>query len=522
MPDFGGRLERDALRAIGHLLPDRWQEVIDIVAAPVPPTPEQTIPAPDDEAAARLGGIDHIVVLMMENRSFDHMLGYLSLPVEQGGCGRTDVDGLTGPDANVNLIGDSSYAVHHLDRTRFSTELEDPDHSAGSVDEQIAGGRMDGFAANFQRISSARAAAMTPPGVEPDPGLVMGYYTAADLPVYDHLAAEYCVVDRWFSSVPGATWPNRLYAMTGGAAGSRDDVTPPIYSRPSFVRHLDERGVDWRWYSYDPATLRAADPAYRLGATPHFAYVDKRKLTIEEHAVGDLMHEGSSFLDDVAAGRLPAVAWIDPHFKDLSVLGPDSNDDHPPSDVAAGQDLVLTVYHALSSSPQWPRTLLVIVYDEHGGLYDHVAPPPATDDDPGFQRLGVRVPALIVSPLVGPGSTSTALLGRDFHFDHTSIIKTILARFCAVDGRIPAMTARVAVAPHLGHLLTAAASLRPAVPDHSRLTAQAVEWRAGWARARFADPIAVAGGPGTLTDFQTSFHEMARLLRQAGLPNDHP
>ncbi len=521
-PEFGERLGRDALRALGHLLPAHWREVIDVLAAPVPPAPEATVPAPDDEAAGRLAGIDHIVVLMMENRSFDHMLGYLSLPAAQGGAGRTDIDGLTGPAENVNLIGDSRYAIHHLDRSRFSSELEDPDHSGASVDEQINGGRMDGFAANFQRVARARAARMNPPGVEPDPGLVMGYYTGADLPVYDHLAAEYCVVDRWFSSVPGATWPNRLYSLTGRAAGSRDDVNPPLYALPSFVRHLDACGVDWRWYSFDPATLRAADPAYRLGDHHRFAYVDRRKLTVEEHVLGDLMREGASFLDDLATGRLPAVSWIDPHFKDLAVLGPDSNDDHPPADVAAGQDLVLTVYHALSSSPQWPRTLLVILYDEHGGLYDHVPPPGAADDDPEFRRLGVRVPALIVSPLVRPGSTATSLLGRDFHFDHTSLIRTILTRFCAVDGHIPAVSARVAAAPHLGHLLAAADSPRTDVPDHRRLSSQAVGWRTGWAQARFADPVATVGGPGVLTDFQTGFHEMARLLRRAGLPGDHP
>jgi phospholipase C len=170
--------------------------------------------------------------------------------------------------------------------------------------------------------------------------------------------------------------------------------------------------------------------------------------------VGELTEEGASFLDDVAAGRLPAVSWIDPHFKDLKVLGPDSNDDHAPSDVLAGQDLVLTLYHALSSAPTWSKTLFVVTYDEHGGFYDHVEPPAASDDNPDFRRFGVRVPALVVSPLVAKGSSSTALLGADFHFDHTSLIKTILTRFCNTDGNIPAMGTRMAAANHLGHLLT--------------------------------------------------------------------
>ncbi len=150
----------------------------------------------------------------------------------------------------------------------------------------------------------------------------MGYYDSEDLPVYDHLAAEYCVVDRWFSSVPGATWPNRLYAMCGQAARSgRDDASPPIYALPSFVRYLDEAQVDWRWYSFDPGTLRAADPEYRLSHHDRFGYVDARKLSIREEVVGKLTEKGS-FLDDVAAGQLPAVSWIDPRFKDLQRARP--------------------------------------------------------------------------------------------------------------------------------------------------------------------------------------------------------
>lgn len=139
-----------------------------------------------------------------------------------------------------------------------------------------------------------------------------------------------------------------------------------------------------------------------------------------------------------------------------------------------------------------------------------------------FRRLGVRVPALIVSPLVAPGSSSRQLLGPDFHFDHTSIIKTILTRFCARDGQIPQLTERVGAANHLGHLLVPGGGPRQGVPDHTALADQAVAWRTDWARARFADPIAKAGRPVVLTDFQTGFYEMARLLRHAGLPTNHP
>ncbi len=520
MNDIAEDVERAALRAVAHLLPAKWREIVDVAAASAPKTPAGTVAAPADPAAARLDQIEHIVVVMLENRSFDHMLGYLSLPASEGGKGRTDIDGLTGPQDNYNEYAGERVAIHHLTKTAYTGEAEDPDHSGESVDEQLAQGGQ-GFVKNFARISQQRAAKLKVP--VPESGLVMGYYNADELPVYDHLASEYCVVDRWFSSVPGATWPNRLYSIAGRAEGSRNDKEPPLYELPSFPRYLDQHDVDWRWYSFDPATLRAVDPAYRLSNHHRFAFLDSRKLSTAERAVGALTEEGPSFLDDVATGELPAVSWIDPRFKDLRVLGPDSNDDHPPSDLIAGQDLILTIYHALSAADSWSKTLLVITYDEHGGFYDHVAPPAAVDEDPEFQRLGVRVPALIVSPLVAKGSTSSKLLGNDFHFDHTSLIKTILTRFCHNDGQIPELTARVAAANHLGHLLTdPGAPVRDILADHAPLIDRMTAWRTGWAEARYEDPLAAGGRPKPLTDFQTGFYNMARLLRHAGLPGGHP
>ena len=350
----------------------------------------------------------------------------------------------------------------------------------------------------------------------------MGYYNGQDLPVYDHLASEYCVVDRWFSSVPGATWPNRLYSIAGRAEGSHDDKSPPLYELPSFPRYLDQHQVDWRWYSFDPGTLRAVDPEYRLKNHHRFAFVDSRKLSTGEALLGKLTEEGS-FLDDVANNALPAVSWIDPRFKDLRVLGPDSNDDHPPSDLIAGQDLILTIYHALSNAESWARTLLVITYDEHGGFYDHVPPPAAEDESPDFRQLGVRVPALLVSPLVAKGSTSTGLIGAETHFDHTSIIKTILTRFCQAEGQIPKLTERVAAANHLGHLLTDPdVTARTTVADHTDLAGKLTAWRNGFAEARYQNPTGTGGPPKLLTDFQNGYYEMARLLRHAGLPGGHP
>ena len=461
--------------------------------------------------------VDHIVVLMLENRSFDHMLGYLSL---EGGRG--DVDGLRREFANEH--DGRSYPIHHLDSTSIA---DDPDHSASSVDLQIGGGAMDGFVTSFAGTLSRR-------GVEDgDPARVMGYYNAADVPVYDHLAREFAVCDRWFSSVPGATWPNRLYAICGGAAGSRDDLPhnlPPLYNQPSFVRHLDAHGVTWRWYSFEGGTLRFADAYYALGHHDRFAFFSKTNLNWKARLEVRMDTQAASFLEDAARGTLPSVSWIDPNFSNFNPIGFQPNDDHPPADIKDGQELVLAVYHALATSPQWERTLLVIFYDEHGGFFDHVAPTAAVDDDPQlFGRYGVRVPALIVSPWIEPGSVSKTV------FDHTSIIKTILLRFCPdalnPPGRRHQLFARLRRAGHprylgtrvaqahdLGELLTRAAP-RPA-PDRYALIDEA----AARAAARPQD-AAIDGDPLSrrpVTDLQIRIAAAMRELRRRGHPVNQP
>jgi phospholipase C len=471
---------------------------------------------------ADLGKIEHVVVLMLENRSFDHMLGYLSL---EGG--RADIDGLQAGMANEH--GGRSYPIHHLDRTAF-VPAEDPDHSGEATSLQIAGGAMSGFVDSFAATLARRGAAGD------DPGLVMGYYDAADLPVYDHLAAEFCVCDRWFASVPGATWPNRLYSIAGRADGSRDDKPSghaPLYDLPSFVRHLDAHTVSWRWYSYDPGTLRCVDKHYWLTHYDRFAYVDKSKLSWQTGAkeLPVIDEASSSFLEDAANGKLPAVSWIDPNFKDLNLYGGDSNDDHPPSDVHDGQMLVLSIYHAVASGPQWEKTLLLITYDEHGGFYDHVAPPAAEDDDPArFGSYGVRVPAIVVSPWVGRGSVSNTV------FDHTSIIKTILLRFCGeadledkgshvphvlhwLDAGHPQyMGKRTAVANDLGGLLTEAAPRQ--APDRDPLVDDAANRIAAQAKAVLMGTPTAGASP--LTDLQVSVALAAKELRGKGLPPAQP
>jgi len=354
---------------------------------------------------------------------------------------------------------------------------------------------------------------------------VMGYYDADDVPVYDHLAEQFAVCDRWFASVAGATLPNRLYALCGVAAGSRDDRPlhlPPLYHQPSFVRHLDAAGVPWRWYSFDPGTLRLADVAYRLGHHHRFGYFSKTGLPWRTVLDLTCNPKLSSFLEDAAAGTLPAVSWIDPAFTNFNPLGFPVNDDHPPADVKDGQDLVLAAYDALAASPLWDRSLLVIVYDENGGFYDHVPPPGAADDDPArFGSYGVRVPAIIVSPWIQPRTVASTV------FDHTSIIKTILARFCpqALRERPPARTTRarlgpqypglrVAQASHLGELLTR--NTPRAAPPRQALVRQAA------ARTASAGTSQPEPADRPLSDLQQRILTLTRELQKRGHPPNTP
>jgi phospholipase C len=446
-----------------------------------------------DPSITNLRKVDHIVVLLMENRSFDHMLGYLEL---EGG--RTDVDGLTSDMANVHA--GKRYRVHHLGTKKF-TKAQDPPHGGKSVAQQVSNGN-GGFVTSF--------ATERPQGG--DPGIVMGYYNGADLPVYDHLAREFCVCDHWFCSVPGSTWPNRLYAVTGQAAGSKDNKKPPIYDLPSFVRHLDRAKQSWRWYTHEEfATLRITDGKYFLGRFDNFAYFDRRSFL-----------QPKNFLDHAAAGELPAVSWIDPNFIDFDFIGPSgSNDDHPPSDVMDGQELALKLYHALVTSPAWKKTLLVITYDEHGGFFDHAPPPAAQDDRPAFRSYGPRVPALVVSPWVERGSVFPTI------FDHTSIIKTILLRFCQqADGSIPDMGARVTHANHLGGVLSLS-SARPAPPvsTFQHLIERAARRRSDVFRRRLQAPVTGdAPDPAhpELNDLQEGIVAARKRLRAAGLPEGQP
>jgi phospholipase C len=304
----------------------------------------------------------------------------------------------------------------------------------------------------------------------------------------------------------------------------------PVFDRPAFTRHLDDK--QWRWYSHDPGTLRLIDAEYRRLDKPrrdNFAFFDKRKVSDLTKFVEGPIVRGDAFLDDAANGKLPQVSWIDPNFIDVSVLETQSNDDHPPSDIRAGQAFVFEVYNALLHSRDWNDTLLVITYDEHGGFYDHVMPPRVPADDGGKHKtLGLRVPALLVGPRVKRQVLHEPPPAADGHqpqYDHTSIIKTVLLAFAKNPAAALAkMPLRVRRAPDLGSVL---GPLRTDIDDPRIARDLMKAWRAEAEQRRrtqrFADgttgTIAAdgAGQPVVLTEFQGDVHGAATALKEAGL-----
>lgn len=459
-------------------------------------------------------GIEHLVVLMLENRSFDHMLGYLALDSEVEG-----LDGLR-PWMGNPLPGGGFAEVKPMGERLIHEKALDPGHGRRDVAIQLEGGNQ-GFVKSYSE-SFARNSKKHPPKdpIDFDPTLVLGYQEAKDVPVFDYIARNWGVCDRWFSSVPGPTWDNRMFALTGGIGDPVEIDLPgdaadelvehaPIYDRPAFTRHL--RDGDWRWYSHDPATLRLADSRYRpggqegVGNDHNFAYFDRPTL-LEPH----------TFLEDAAKGDLRRVSWIDPNFVDFRLFGPPgSNDDHPPSRVMLGQELALRVMKAVMTSPQWESSMLLITYDEHGGFYDHVVPDSVSGGEEG-ETYGVRVPALVVSPFTDQRVSRTA-------FEHTSIAKTILQLFGNADA-VQAMGARVEQANDLGEFVTRDAPRPPASDeDLEALETTIAAWKErSYRKQMLEEPTAGERVSEAVTDLQQQVIGAALKLREWGLGPGRP
>ena len=494
----------------------------------------------------RLKQLKHIVVVMMENRSFDHMLGYL-------GRENDDIEGLqeghynVGPDGRRHDVFELKPTEKKFQRAGEALQKRlDPCHGPECVAQQLSEGSTKlpngGFVDNFVETRKQKKFELA----DDEHGIPMGFYGGDSLPLYDHLAKQYCVIDRWHASIPGDTWPNRLYAIAGREGpkaewwkGSKllDSLSHlpfvnqlrdmPLYEVEAFTRQL--RSDQWRWYSHDPATLRAADAAYRDFGNPqadNFGYFDRKSVSFVTEFLEGKVVADDSFLGDALHNRLPQVSWIDPNFIDVRVLDPHSNDDHPPTDILSGQAFVLDVYNALRKSPEWDDTLLVITYDEHGGFFDHVAPPPVSDH-PLYKTLGLRVPMLLVGPRV------KNFVCHEFEdeepWEHTALIRTIFHAFAddpqaAIDAMAAAGAPRVKDRKaHLGYVLED--KPRKGIDPPEAAEAEIEAWRAKARQERLAvgpeqPSIAPdgAGQPLVLTDFQDEWTQFAIAMRSAGLP----
>ncbi|WP_052556493.1 alkaline phosphatase family protein [Enhygromyxa salina] len=339
--------------------------------------------------AELLSGIDHIVVVMMENRSFDHYFGGMSLA--EG----LPVDGLTGAETNPSLQGEPIGVAN----TRLWIHDNDPPHSWGSSHAQFNGGANDGFVTEYQNKGAQEFAE------------VMNYYLRPQLGVYHALADEYVLCDRWFSSVMTSTWPNRFYLHCADSDGMQ--TNEPIDGVASIFDQLADAGISHRYYYANlPIVISYGTP----GNAEHVTHL-------------------SQFYVDAENGELPSFSIIDPVFSAGPVIG---NDDHPPADVRDGQAFIAMIYATLAASPNWGRTLMVVTYDEHGGFHDHVPPPLTVDPHPGFEQLGFRVPSLVVGGQVRASCVNGTV------FDHVSVAATVAARW-----GLPPLNERVAATADL-------------------------------------------------------------------------
>ena len=352
-----------------------------------------------------LDNLKHIVVLMMENRSFDHMLGGLKAQDPR-------IDGLTGNESNPDTTG-AAFKVQPL--AQFQGQLDpDPDHHFPGVDLQIFGGdtsanrvpTMQGFIKSY--FSQQRDVQHSQK--------IMYYFTPQKLPVLSTLAREFAVFNRWFSSIPGPTICNRAFAHYGTSFGHVDMnifyINEPF--KAVYHRLLDAKRTS-KLYYYDQ-TSSTMEIVNLLQNQPQ------------------LFGTYDQFLSDCDKGTLPDYSFIEPNYSDHdSDSGEElANDQHPDHHVQAGEIYIASVYNAIKQNPDlWQSTALLITYDEHGGIYDHVPPPACTPDgyvaspnDTGtgmefrFNRLGVRVPAVLVSPWI-PKNTVV-----DRVFEHASIPAT--------------------------------------------------------------------------------------------------
>jgi len=369
-------------------------------------------------------GIEHIVILMMENHSYDDLFGML----RRGDGYRLDARGR--PTAtNPYSDGRIQHAFHMPTTCQLSGT---PSQEWTASHNAYNNGANNGFVRTPISYGSSDIVG----------GVAMGYWTGEDLPFTYSLASTFPIGDRWFCSLLGQTDPNRRYLISGTSAGMTDDIgeglgnalpdaSLPLPGNGTIFDLLDLHGITWGNYV----------ASYPLGSTPNLYPTDD--------AVSNLLKYKAfaQFFDDAAAGDLPAFTFLDEDYSTQS--------QENPQNIVVGEAMMSEVVHALGASPLWDRTLLIINYDEHGGYYDHVPPPPALAPDlippivqpgesdyDGFGRYGFRVPSVVVSPYAKRDHVSHVV------YDHTSVLAMIERKW-----NLPALTYRDANANDLTDFL---------------------------------------------------------------------
>ena len=341
---------------------------------PFGPASAGCLPAPSvppDLLTLARSRVQTLVVVMMENRSFDHAFGAFSLAE-----GRADIDGLRDGMGNRTAAGELL-----VPSAADVGCVADPPHGWAASHRQFNGGACDGFVVEYERAAGAGA-----------PHRCLDYLPRALQPTSFALAEQFALCQRWYASAMGPTWPNRYHLLATTSHGIQNNS---FIGRPvdSIYTRLDQAKIPW---------------GNTYGNIPFAIVLDGMSIEFPE------MNRYDGFFARAAAGTLRPVEIIDP------VYG--RNDDHPPAHPLAGQIFLQSIYEALRTSPQWERSMMLVTYDEHGGFHDHVAPPIIDDDyaAEGFDQLGFRVPGYVVGPFVKNEVS-------DVQFDHTSVYATIAA-----------------------------------------------------------------------------------------------
>lgn len=326
------------------------------------------LPPPDQS------GINHIVIVTMENRSFDHLLGWLpGANGKQAGLSYVDANGV-------------SHSTHHLAPDYTGCPHPSPDHSYQGSRIDYDGGKMDGFLKNTANDVFA-----------------IGYYTQADIPFYSALALNYTTLSNYYCSILGPTFSNRVFQLAAQTDRLDDSVT--ISSLPTIFDSLKSAGISAKYYYSNVPFLALWGLKYLLHTSSY-----------------------DDFLAEAASGKLPAVAYLDPAYTILD--DGTGNDDHPHADIRRGEAFLAKTFHAVASGPAWKNTVFIVNFDENGGFFEHVPPPRAaaannvdTDIVNGKTLLGPRVPTVVASPFTRGNPASPRVV--DAVFDHTSALKLI-------------------------------------------------------------------------------------------------